>query len=204
MSDSTNAALIAELMDVDPPAPPRYKRIWAVAKLILRGFPKWMGLYLALCGLIFFNLFIFEEAQQQVIFSTWSSKAAGEWPLLKGTIPLLEDIHATSSTINKYFGWINPIGYMAYSAYNKAEEEQIKSIRALVFANAPELFDGETVTFSFQPHETEYLDGYAAYRAGRITVLSADLQPVVTGAVTVTDGVVVVDARPTERMAAHE
>jgi hypothetical protein len=166
-------------------------------KKFLKEFPKWLGLYLGLCGLVFFNLFIFEEAQQQIIFSTWSSKTAGEWYLIKGTIPLLEKINNTSSTINKYFGWINPIGYLAYHAYNQAEVEQIKSLKALVFANSPELFNGEIIEFNFTQSEMIPENEYYIFKNGNISVLSAHdkIPQRITGKVQFINQEIIIDLR---------
>lgn len=175
----------------------RGSHIRAAFAKFLKEFPKWFGLYLGLCGLVFFNLFIFEEAQQQVIFSTWSSKSAGDWHLIKETIPLLEKINNTSSTINKYFGWINPIGYLAYDAYNKAEDEEIKSLKALVFANTPELFIGENIEFSFSPSEIEPANGYFILKNGRISILSLheNISQRIIGKIQVVDQNIIVDLR---------
>jgi hypothetical protein len=166
-------------------------------KIILTGFPKWFGLYLGICGLCFFNLFILEEAQQQVIFSTWSSKTAGDWQLVKQSIPLLEKINKTSSTINKCFGWINPLGYLAYRAYNQAEVMQIKSLNSLVFVNAPELYNGEIVNIPFIPNETEPNGEYFILKNGRISILSSkeSLPQRITGRVQVTGNNIVIDMR---------
>lgn len=163
----------------------------------LTGFPKWFGLYLGICGLCFFNLFILEEAQQQIIFSTWSSKTAGDWQLVKQSIPLLEKINKTSSTINKCFGWINPLGYLAYDAYNQAEVMQIKSLKSLVFANAPELFNREIVNIPFTPNEIEPSNGYYILKNGRISILSSkeSLPQRITGKVQVTGNNIVIDTR---------
>lgn len=173
----------------------RLKAIWSGAKKFLTAFPKWFGLYLGLVGLVFFNLFILEEAQQQVVFSTWNAKTANDWPLIKKSITLLQQIHNTSETINKYGGWINPLGYLAYDAYNQAEIQQIKSLKSMVFANAPELFAGEIVTFTFIPQEEEPADGYTIYRNGVINVMTKELKPVVTGRLTAKDGQITIDAR---------
>jgi len=173
------------------------RKCWNVIKKVLTQFPRWFGIYLGLCGLVCFPLFIFEEAQQQVVFSSWNSKSAGEWRLLKGTIPLLEKINATSSMINKCFGWINPIAYLSYDAYNQAEVEQIKSIKALIFANAPELFHGEKMEFSFTPSEVEAENGYFRLKNGNVSVLSLNetIPQVVMGKIQVVDGQITVDMR---------
>lgn len=176
-------------------------RLRAWVSYILTVLPKWFGLYLGINGLIFFNLFIFEEAQQQIIFSSWSVKDTQEWPLLKTSVDLLQDIHKTSRTINNYFGWINPIGYMAYNAYNKAEITQINSIRTMLFAQAPELLAGESITFTFRPAEKERVEDYWRMKNNMITVLATDDfdSRIITGKVAVIDKQVIIDARSAKR-----
>lgn len=168
-----------------------------VLKVLIKEFPKYMGIYLGLSGLVFFPMFILEEGQQQVIFASWNSKTAQEWILIKDTIPLLENINKTSMAINKYCGWINPIGYLSYNAYNKAEIEQIKSLRALIFANAPELFHNELMTFTFISNETEPKDGFFIFKNGKISILSSDenLPRVITGKVQVINDQIIIDLR---------
>jgi hypothetical protein len=173
----------------------RLVRLWEVVKKILRGFPKWFGLYLGLSGLITFNLFIMEEAFQTVMFGTWAAKDAKEWRLVKRASETMEGFRTTLIVMNNVGGWLNPFGYVAYKAYAESEREYIDSLRAQVFANAPELFAGETMTFAFTPSVTECEDGYMKLRNGALVVLTKKETPVVTGKVTIDGDNVVVDAR---------
>jgi len=164
-------------------------------KKFLKEFPKWFGLYLGIAGLITFNLFILEEAFQTALFSSWPAADVQEWRLVKRTIGVMEKLHTTLVWSNNIGGWVNPFAYVAYSGYAKSEELYIDALKAKVFANAPELFDGEIVTFTFFPQEEEVLDGYSVFRNGRLNVIATKIDKTVTGKVKVYDEKVFIDAR---------
>ena len=171
------------------------KQFWQKMKIFMQEFPKWFGLYLALSGLITFNMFILEESFQTCMFGSWPAQNAKEWPLVKRNLATMRTIQKTLKIVNYVGGWINPIAFVSYSAYVDSETEYIDGLNALVFANAPELYHGERVTFNFQPGETEYEKDYMKMRNGSLTVLARAKTPVVTGVVNVNDGLVTVDAR---------
>lgn len=171
------------------------KRVSSYIKAFLKGFPKWFGLYLGLTGLVTFNLFIMEEAFQTVMFGTWAAKDAKEWRLVKKATVTMEGMLATLTTMNYIGGWMNPFGFIAYKAYAQAEREYIDSLRAQVFANAPELFEGEIMTFTFVPGETEYDTDTIKMKNGQLIVWAREQKPVMTGKVKVEGDYVVVDAR---------
>lgn len=170
----------------------RIKR-WTL--IFLHKFSVWFGLYLALSGLVTFNLFILEEAFQTVMFSTWAAQDAKEWRLVKRASETMEDLHGTLVTMNNIGGWINPFGYVAYRAYATSEREYIDALRSKIFANAPELFDGERIVLSFMAAETEIEEGRLKLRNGPVTIITDRQQPVYTGIVQVTGSKVIVDTQ---------
>ena len=166
-------------------------------KKFLKEFPKWFGLYLGIAGLITFNLFILEEAFQTALFSSWPAADDQEWRLVKRTIGVMEKLHTTLVWSNNIGGWVNPFAYVAYSGYAKSEELYIDALKAKVFANAPELFDGEIVTFSFKSNEMEPAKDHYIFKNGNVAVLSASdkIPEVITGKVKIVDYKVVIDTR---------
>lgn len=162
--------------------------IWRKVKVFLKEFPKWFGLYLALAGLITFNLFILEEAFQTCMFGSWPAADVGEWRVVKRNLKTMEGLHDTLVVTNYVGGWINPFAFVSYSGYAKAEREYMDGLRAKVFANAPELFAGEKVTTAFVPNEEERLGGAWLLRNGRVSVLAMCRLPEYTGIVEIIDG----------------
>jgi len=162
--------------------------IWRKVKVFLKEFPKWFGLYLALAGLITFNLFILEEAFQTCMFGGWQAADVGEWRLIKRNINTMEGLHKPLIVTNYVGGWLNPFAFVSYKGYAKSEREYIDGLRAKCFANAPELFEGETVTTAFVPNEEERLGGAWLYKNGRLSVVAMRRLPVYTGVVTMVDG----------------
>jgi len=173
----------------------RTQAILAKLKAVMTNAPKWIGIYLGLVGLFSFNCFILEESFQTVMFGSWSAFDAREYRLIKREIQTMEGLRTTLKVVNNVGGWLNPFGWVAYNGYVNAEREYIDALRAKLFANAPEVFHGDVVSFSFVPQEEEPQDGYSLYKNGRITVAAKTLQPVVTGRVTVNGQQVLIDAR---------
>lgn len=194
-----NSQNVLERIKTRPPVDimklPWYKRLWAAFKKVMTVFPKWFGLYLGLIGLFSFNCFILEEAFQTVMFGSWGAFDAKEYRLIKREVATMEGLRSTLKTVNNLGGWLNPFGWFSYNGYVKAEREYIDALNAKLFANAPEQFAGEIVTFTFMPQEEEPNGDYSAYRNGRITVMAKKLTPIVTGRVTVDKNQIIVDAR---------
>jgi hypothetical protein len=161
----------------------------------LKAFPKWFGFYLGVVGLFSFNCFILEEAFQTTMFASWAAFDAREYRLVKREIDTLETLRVTLKVVNLAGGWTNPFGFVAYGGYVDAEREYIDALSAKLFAQAPELFDGEIVTFEFMHQEEEPKDGYSEFHNGRITVLARELGSTVTGRVMATNGKIIIDAR---------
>lgn len=167
-------------------------------KTFLKEFPKWFALYLGLVGLIGFNCFILEEAFQTVMFGSWGAFEAREYRLIKKEIAIQEKLRSTLRTINNIGGWLNPFGWVAYNGYVAAEREWIDATKAKLFAECPECFIGEIVTFTFTPQEEEIdRDGLSLYRNGRIIVKGKNIGRIVTGKViSMKDsGTILIDAR---------
>jgi hypothetical protein len=170
--------------------------IWEKSKHFLTVFPKWFGLYLGLAGLITFNLFILEEAFQTCMFGGWPAADAQEWRLVKRNIETMEKLRTTLIVVNNIGGWIHPFAWIAYDAYGKSEREYIDGLTAKCFANCPECFNGEKVTFTFKPQEEYPEDGYWKLINGATTVFIRQRTPVITGIVKILeDGTTLVDAR---------
>lgn len=173
----------------------RTQLVWTKIKAALTNAPKWIGIYLGLVGLFSFNCFILEESFQTVMFGSWGAFEAREYRLIKREIQTMEGLRTTLKVVNNVGGWLNPFGWVAYNGYVNAEREYIDALRAKLFANAPEVFHGDIVSFSFLPQEEEIQDGYSLYKNGRVTVMARVLTPVVTGRVTATGQHITIDAR---------
>lgn len=162
----------------------------------MKKLAKYFGLYLGFVGLFSFNSFVLEEAFQTVMFGSWGAFQAREYRLIKREIATQEKLRTTLQVVNNIGGWLNPFGWFAYQGYVNAEREWIDATKTKLFAEAPEVFNGETVTFTFTPQEQEIADGYNIYRAGNLEVHSArNITSVVTGKVRAENGKIVVDAR---------
>lgn len=128
-----------------------------IAREIERGF-KLLGYYLAICGLVTFSLFIMEEAFQTTMFGTWPAQDAGDWILVKQDIEVMEFINERMKTTNKYFGWVQPFGWLAYDSYGKAGDQYIKGVKAKAMAHQPDVFENEIVEVTLIPKSWE--DGW--------------------------------------------
>lgn len=175
----------------------RTHAILAKLKTAMTNAPKWIGIYLGLCGLWGFSCFILEEAQQTAMFSVWQAVPCEEWRLVKNSMSTMEAARKTMLFVNNAGGQINPFAYLSYQAYGDASKNYIDSLRARILANAPELFDGEVVTMPFKPYEIEPADGYFIAKNGKISVLSVDekIAPVISGKIQVINDKIVIDLR---------
>lgn len=171
------------------------KRRWENFKDKMHSFPKWFGIYLAFTGIFTFNCFILQEAFQTVMFGGWGAFQAKEYRLIKRQLATMEKLRTTLIIVNYAGGWLNPFGYVAYAGYVKAEREYIDATGARLFAEAPEMFVGEVVTFTFTPQEEEPNGDHSIYRNGAMSVISRSLKPIVTGMVLMENGKIFVDER---------
>jgi hypothetical protein len=139
----------------------------------IEKFFKYFGYYLAICGLVTFSLFIMEEAFQTTMFSTWPAADAKEWRLVKHQIGVMEFINNRLKWTNKWFGWVQPFGWLAYDSYGIAGDEYVKGVSAKVFAHCPECFDGEEVEFTFHTQEMDVPKGeYYVWKSGTMRVMT--------------------------------
>ena len=135
-------------------------------KLVLQAFFA----YITVAGLVTFSLFILEESFQTVMFGTWPAQDARDWHLVKEGTDLMEDINGTIQTVNHAVGWIQPLAFMAYSAYHDAADYYVKGLRAKVMAKDPGAFDGVRVNVNFKAKETVTINGQRYAKSGRIHV----------------------------------
>lgn len=132
-----------------------------------------IGLYLGIAGTITFSLFIHEEAIQTAIWGTWPAADVKDWETTRAGITTITSINKSMKVINYACGWIQPLAFISYRKYGQSTDYYIKGLNAKVFANAPELYVGETIEFNFRPHKSERLaTGYYTYRFGKITVIT--------------------------------
>jgi hypothetical protein len=114
--------------------------------------------YITIAGLVTFSLFILEESFQTVMFGTWSAQDAKRWDIVKMGCDLMDKTARTIHLLNYTLGWIQPIAFISYRFYAISSSYYVKSLRAKCFAYAPELFEGEKVSFNFTPDTFETLD----------------------------------------------
>lgn len=128
--------------------------------------------YVTVVGIVTFTLFIHEEAIQMIMFGTWPAKNAKQWHIVKEGIDLMDSTNTSSRWINRIVGWVQPLAFLSYRAFNKSTDYYMESIRAETFANAPQLFIGETMEFSVQirsVNRTE--DGKYSVQSGKLFII---------------------------------
>jgi hypothetical protein len=137
----------------------------------IKFYLRYLFAYLAIAGLVTFSLFLHEEAIQTAIWGTWPAQDAKQWRLVKNGTELISSINTSMKVVNYMFGWIQPLALISYYRYAQATDYYIESLRAKVFANAPELYIGEKVKFEFNPREIKILnDGRYLAVNGKIGV----------------------------------
>lgn len=158
-----------------------------------------MALYISICGLVTFSLFIIEESIQTAMFGTWQAIDAKDWHTVKFGCDRIGNANQLLKTLNYSLGWIQPLSFFAYRAYGQATDAYLQGLEARIFANAPELFAGQRLAISFTPREIrEAPEGYRHINR-RIIFLSKHKHPVgsacrVTGLVSVQDNKIIVTA----------
>lgn len=158
--------------------------------------------FITITGIVTFTLFIMEESLQTTMFGTWSAQDAKDYVLVIEGTDIMEDINATMKGVNRWAGWIHPLAFMSYRSYGRASDYYILSLKTKIFAMAPELFEGRTVTFHFKPDYTVNQDGRIIMFSEKIRVTTdrwPETIPVkVTGKVTVVSGKIWVDMEDTK------
>ena len=140
---------------------------------VLGAFKIWM----MVAGTIGFCLFILEEASQIATFSTFMSKTNQDYELVLAAADLMNYNNSIIITLNKYIGWINPLGYISYNQYAKAQKIYADECIMFVLRNQPELLNGRDIEISFTPKEIVNLANRYMYRNGKISVTSEKLMP---------------------------
>ena len=118
-----------------------------------------IAIVISLMGISTFSLFIQEEAFQTIMFGSWPAQDAKEWRLVKKATVMMDSVTWSIKWTNRIFGWIQPLGFVAYGAYWKSAEFYTEGLRAKVFAFCPECFDGEEVEFTFRPQRIDNGEG---------------------------------------------
>lgn len=136
----------------------------------------YLMVYVTLCGLTMFPCFILEEAGQVFIWSTWPAQDAKRWDLVRKSCNGIRATNTTMKTINYSLGWINPLSFLAYRSFGHCMDAYIEALEAKCFANAPELFVGESMEFSFVPKYIKR-DGSTYKLISGKTVVVADTNP---------------------------
>lgn len=132
-----------------------------------------VALVLSVMGVVTFSLFILEESFQTVMFGVWPAKDAKRWDLVKKGTDHMERVILTLKIVNYTAGWIQPFAFVSYHSYAESARFYLETTRAECFANAPELFAGESVDFIFRPSEVKTMpDGRYMAINGPIGVLT--------------------------------
>lgn len=140
------------------------------AKAILSIF----ALYISVTGLVTFSLFMLEESVQMATFGTWPAQEARDWETVRFGCERIKEANRTLKIINYSLGWIQPLAFLGYRSYGESTDVYIRGLEAKIFANAPELFDGETISFTFTPQSTARGDEGFIHKNGRITFISSN------------------------------
>lgn len=148
-----------------------------------------LAIYISVTGLVTFSLFILEESLQTAMFGTWPAQDAKDWELVRFGCDRMRDANRMLKAINYSVGWIQPVAFLAYKDFSESADSYIQGLEARVFANAPEVFKGRTMTFAFTPQTVvDAPDGLFAHINHRVRFLSTVRLPAgrsrrVTGAV---------------------
>jgi len=140
-----------------------------------QGFLKWLFIYITICGLFSFNLFILEEGFQCIQFGTWAAQDAKRWDIVMEGVKLMEGTIKTLDIINYSVGYIQPLSWFAYRAYSKSSKYYTRCLESLVFAHAPWLLDGRSIEFDFKPKivkKSNTNPGVFIYENGKIIIRS--------------------------------
>jgi len=151
--------------------------MWAKIRSRLKVFLSILAVYISATGLVTFSLFIAEESVQTSIFASWQAISANDWHAAKHAYDCIKRANSLLKTVNCGLGWIQPLSFLAYRSYGNSTDAYIHGLEARIFANAPELFNGQQVTVSFIPLEIrETPDGYLHVNR-RMSFLSKEKRP---------------------------
>lgn len=141
-----------------------------------KGVLSMILLYLYLIGTVTFGCFILEEAGQVFIWSTWPAQDAKRWDLVRRSCCGIRATNTTMKVINYSLGWLNPVAFFAYRAFGRSMDAYIEALEAKCFANAPELFIGESMEFSFVPKYVKREGDLYKLKSGKMVII-ADTNP---------------------------
>ncbi len=171
--------------------------IWAKIRGKVKVFLSILAVYISATGLVTFSLFITEESIQTAMFGTWQAISANDWNAAKHGYDCIRAANRLLKSVNNCLGWIQPLSFLAYRSYGNSTDAYIHGLEARIFANAPELFNGQQVTVSFVPQDVrETHDGFL-HTNRRVSFLSKDKRPTgvscqVTGVISVNSNKVVI------------
>lgn len=143
------------------------------AKKVIACLKAW----LMVVGTIGFCLFILEEGSQIATFSTFMSKTNQDYELVLAAADIMTYNNNLIIAINKYIGWLNPLGYISYNQYAKAQKIYADECLMFVLRNQPELLNGREISITFTPKEILNLANKYMYRNGKISVMADNLYP---------------------------
>ena len=165
--------------------------MWAKIATKAKVFISILAVYISVTGLVTFSLFILEESVQTCMFGTWPAQDAKDWEVVRFGLERIKNTTVTLKVINYSLGWIQPLAFVAYKSYGEAADVYIAGLEAKLFANAPHLFEGKTVTVTFTPQVVaENPPGEYKHTNHNVTFLSKQRHPVgvsqrITGLVSV-------------------
>jgi beta-lactamase regulating signal transducer with metallopeptidase domain len=131
-----------------------------------------------IAGTVGFCLFILEEASQIATFSTFMSKNNQDYELVLAAADLMDYNNKIIRIINKYIGWINPLGYISYNQYANAQKIYADECILFVLRNQPELLNDREIEITFTPKEIINLANRYMYRNGKISMISERLESI--------------------------
>jgi len=113
------------------------------------------AIVISLMGVVTFSSFILEEAFQTAMFGTWPAQDAKDWRLAKIGLETQRKIVFWMKFVNYTFGWIQPLGFIAYANYSRSADYYMDGLQAKIFANCPQCFSNEEITFTFYPQQVQ-------------------------------------------------
>lgn len=131
---------------------------------------KTIASILAIFGVITFSCFIYEEAIQMSVYSTWQAKSSNNWALLKKGANTADALNTQLKWLNLSIGWINPFAFLSYRGFSQATDVWVESTHAMILANEAQLFSGEEITIEFKPERVWREAGYNIGQNGKIRI----------------------------------
>jgi hypothetical protein len=143
--------------------------------VVRRRLKIWLAvfaMYLSIAGLVTFSLFMLEESYQTVMFGTWPAQDAQRWDIVLEGTDLMEKMMHTMNIVNYSCGWVQPLAFISYRAYAESEEFYIKSLRAKVLHNAPELMVDRKIELKFKINNIKKYGDKFLLSNGRLVIVS--------------------------------